>query len=153
MSYDEEINKVNKTNLLNKLLNKLHRSYVIRSFSVGQEDLPTLALFDELVQREKAKFSELVVRALEEYVRRHHPGNPQLPLTRFTIAETQVTVPKPAKVDPKKEKSREMLTFALKHVDELPPHSREYYSRLARENQDLEEAVKLLQLLSGKSQK
>jgi len=150
MSYNNELINVNKRDLLNKLLNKFHRSYVIRSFSVGQKDLPILALFDELVQREKAKFSELVVRALEEYVRRHHPGNPQLPLTRFTVAEAQVTISKPAKMDPKKEKAREMLAFAIEHVDKLPPHSREYYSRLAQENQDLEEALQLIKLLSEK---
>ena len=150
MSYGKEKKNEEKTNLLNKLLNKSQKSYVIRSFSVGRNELPILVLFDELVQREKAKFSELVVRALEEYVRRHHPGNPQLPLTRFTVAETQVTVPEPAKVDPKKEKAREMLAFALRHVDELPPHSREYYFRLARENQDLEEALQLIKALSEK---
>ena len=148
--YYSENNNNDKDNLLNKLLNKFRKSYVIRSFSVTQKDLPILALFDELVQREKVKFSELVVRALEEYVRRHHPGNPQLPLTRFTIAETQVTVSKPARVDPKKEKAREMLAFALNHVGELPPHSREYYFRLAQENQDLEEALQLIKALSEK---
>jgi len=150
MSYGEEKKNEEKTNLLNKLLNKFQKSYVIRSFSVGQNDLPTLTLFDELVQREKVKFSELVVRALEEYVRRHHPGNPQLPLTKFTTTERRITAQKPSRVDPKKEKSREMLAFALNHVDELPPHSREYYSRLARENQDLEEALQLIKILSEK---
>ena len=83
MSYGKNNNNDIKGNLLNKLLNKSHKSYIIKSFSVGQEDLPTLALFEELVHREKTHFSELVVRALEEYVRRHHPGNPQLPLTKF----------------------------------------------------------------------
>jgi len=32
----------------------------------------------------------------------------------------------------------------------LPPHSREYYFRLAQENQDLEEALQLIKALSEK---
>lgn len=88
--------QTNKQNiLLNKLLNKYDKRYVIRSFSVRQEDLPTLILFEELVQREggKRKFSGLVMNAIQEYVRRHHPGNPQLPLTKFTKPVMRVRIP------------------------------------------------------------
>ena len=47
---------------------------------LAHDNLQTLTLFNELVQQEKCKFSYLVVKALEEYVRRHHP---QLSLTRY----------------------------------------------------------------------
>lgn len=53
---------------------------------LAHDDLQTLTLFNELVQQEKCKFSHLVVRALEEYVRRHHP---QLPLTNFMSRNAQ----------------------------------------------------------------
>lgn len=46
---------------------------------LAHDNLQNLTLFNELVQQEKSKFSQLVVKALEEYVRRHHP---QLSLTK-----------------------------------------------------------------------
>jgi hypothetical protein len=149
MSDNSRNNNVLKTNLLNKLLNKFHRSYVIRSFSVRQKDLPILALFDELVQRERARFSELVIRALEEYVRRHHPGNPQLPLTKFTTSNQKV--PKLQK-NHQKEKVRQMLNAVLKHVEQgydLNPKAHKYYVQLAKHNKDLKEAKELLKRLSN----
>jgi hypothetical protein len=150
MSDNSRNNNVLKPNLLNKLLNKSHRGYVIRSFSVRQKDLPILALFDELVQRERARFSELVVRALEEYVRRHHPGNPQLPLTKFTTLNLKV--PKLQR-NHQKEKVRQMLNAVLKHVEQgydLNPKAHEYYVQLAKHNKDLKEAKELLKrLLKG----
>jgi len=134
------------------------KSFVV-SFSVGHQvfsfRMPTefiqlYEMFKELARREGISKSQLIVKAICEYVHHHYPGNPQLPLTRFTITETHITAQKPVRVDPKKEKAREMLAFALKHVGELPPHSREYYSRLARENQDLEEALQIIKILSEK---
>lgn len=70
-------------NLLNNLLNKSSKAYVIRSFSVPQKYFQVLRNFEELVQRERTKFSWLVIKALGEYVTRHHPGNPQLLLTKY----------------------------------------------------------------------
>jgi len=134
------------------------KSFVV-SFSVGHQvfsfRMPTefiqlYEMFKELARREGISKSQLIVKAICEYVHHHYPGNPQLPLTRFTITETRITAPKPVKVYIKKEKAREMLAFALKHVGELPPHSREYYFRLARENQDFEEALQLIKALSEK---
>jgi len=76
----------------------------------------------------------------------------QLPLTTFTTLPTQKSV-KPAKHNPQQEKIRQMLTVAIKHVSELPTKSRQYYTHLAKENPDLEEAKQLLKLLSDESQK
>jgi hypothetical protein len=149
MSDNSRNNNVLKTDLLNKLLNKFQRSYVIRSFSVGQKDLPILALFDELVQRERARFSELVIRALEEYVRRHHPGNPQLPLTKFTTSNQKALK---LQRNHQKEKVRQMLNAVLKHVKQgydLNPKAHEYYVQLAKHNKDLKEAKELLKRLSN----
>ena len=143
--------QTNKQNiLLNKLLNKYDKRYVIRSFSVRQEDLPTLILFEELVQREggKRKFSGLVMAAIQEYVRRHHPGNPQLPLTKFTKPRAQIPASsRPAPGDPR---VKEKLSLVLAHLEKgfpLNPKAHRYYLRKAQENQDLPEAQKLLKLL------
>jgi len=134
------------------------KSFVV-SFSVGHQvfsfRMPTefiqlYEMFKELARREGISKSQLIVKAICEYVHHHYPGNPQLPLTRFTITERCITAQKPVKMDPKKEKAREMLAFALKHVDELPLHSREYYFRLAQENQDLQEAPRLIKALLEK---
>jgi len=38
----------------------------------------------ELARREGISFSELVSRALREYVENHYPGNPQLPIESYT---------------------------------------------------------------------
>jgi len=38
----------------------------------------------EIARREGRSLSNLVMELLRDYVRRHEPGNPQLPLTRFT---------------------------------------------------------------------
>jgi len=38
----------------------------------------------EIARREGRSLSALVLELLRDYVRRHEPGNPQLPLTRFT---------------------------------------------------------------------
>ena len=73
-------------NLLNNLLNKLPQSYIIKSFSIGKEDLPVYFAFCEIVKRdfpEFGGFSKAMVKAMEEFVRRHGAGNPQLLLTHY----------------------------------------------------------------------
>ena len=138
------------------------KSFVV-SFSVGHQvfsfRMPTefiqlYEMFKELARREGISKSQLIVKAICEYVHHHYPGNPQLLLTKFTTPQTQTSVkPATAKLDPKQEKVRQMLTVAIKHVSELPPKSRQYYTQLAKENPDLEEAKQLLKLPLNEGQK
>ena len=130
------------------------KSFVV-SFNVGQKvfsfRMPTefsklYQMFKELAEREGISKSQLTVKAICEYVHRHYPGNPQLPLTKFTHPQKQADLPK----NPEKEKTRKRLIFAIKHAGELSPKARRYYTNLAMENQDLEEAAKLLKLLSNR---
>jgi len=127
------------------------KSFVV-SFNVGQKvfsfRMPTefsqlYEMFKELAKREGISKSQLIVKAICEYVHRHYPGNPQLPLTKFTHPQKQADLPK----NPEKEKTRKRLTFAVKHAAELSPKARKYYVKLATANRDLEEAAKLLKLL------
>jgi len=85
-------------NLLNNLLNKLEKSYIIRSFSVSKENLPVYLAFCEIAKRENpgyGGFSETLVKAMAEYVRRHGVGNPQLLLTHYIEPEKE---PQPIRV-------------------------------------------------------
>jgi len=54
------------------------------NFSVEEIDLLKTAL--ELAHREGLTFSAFVKKALAEYIERHYPGNPQLPLPKFLRA-------------------------------------------------------------------
>jgi hypothetical protein len=86
-------------NLLNNLLNKLEKSYIIRSFSVSRENLPVYLAFCEIAKRENpgyGGFSETLVKAMGEYVRRHGVGNPQLLLTHYI--KTPEEQPQPIRV-------------------------------------------------------
>lgn len=125
------------------------------SFNVGQKvfsfRMPTefnqlYEMFKELAKREGVSKSQLIVKAICEYVHRHYPGNPRLPLTKFTLPQKQARLPKPRE-NPEKEKARERLAFAIKHISELSSKARQYYASLAQENRDLEEATELLKLL------
>ena len=105
MNNNNNNNNNNKTeqtkkseNLLNNLLNKLEKSYIIRSFSVGKESLPVYLAFCEVAKRENpgyGGFSETLVKAMAEYVRRHGVGNPQLLLTHYIVPEKE---PQPIRV-------------------------------------------------------
>jgi hypothetical protein len=68
--------------LLNKLLNK---STIITSFSVGPEDIPILEQFRQIAKREAGSrgFSQVLIKAMEEYNKRHGIGNPQLLITHY----------------------------------------------------------------------
>jgi len=81
--------KCKENHLLNKLLNKSNKTYLIKSFCVTDFEMFQKCM--ELVDREsklKGKFSYLVNEALREYVQRHYPGNPQAPLTKFGAKPT-----------------------------------------------------------------
>jgi len=51
------------------------------NFSVEEIDLLKTAL--ELARREGLNFSAFVKKALAEYIEKHYPGNPQIPLKKF----------------------------------------------------------------------
>jgi ribonuclease D len=77
-----------KDQLLNKLLNK---STIITSFSAQPQDIPILEKFKEIARREAGPrgFSEVLLRALKEYNRRHDAGNPQLTLPPYMDEKVQ----------------------------------------------------------------
>jgi len=75
-----------KGELLNKLLNK---STIITSFSVRPEDVPILEEFRRIAKREAGPrgFSQVLIKAMKEYNKRHGIGNPQLLITHYTKPE------------------------------------------------------------------
>ncbi|MEM3697520.1 MAG: hypothetical protein QXQ94_08505 [Candidatus Bathyarchaeia archaeon] len=77
---------IDKEELLNKLLNK---STIITSFSVGPEDVPILEQFRQIAKREAGPrgFSQVLIKAMQEYNKRHGIGNPQLLITHYAKAE------------------------------------------------------------------
>ena len=77
---------IDKEELLNKLLNK---STIITSFSVGPEDVPILEQFRQIAKREAGPrgFSQVLIKAMEEYNKRHGIGNPQLLITHYAKPE------------------------------------------------------------------
>ena len=54
------------------------------SLYIKPEEYEDYLLFKELAKMERVTLSHLAEIALIEYARRHHPGNPQIPLTRFS---------------------------------------------------------------------
>jgi len=64
-------------------LSKRKREWTIRSFSILIEDLEVLTKLRELAAKEGLTLSKQIVIALKEYVNRHMPGNPQLPLDKY----------------------------------------------------------------------
>ena len=77
---------IDKEELLNKLLNK---STIITSFSVGPEDVPILEQFRQIAKREAGPrgFSQVLIKAMQEYNKRHGIGNPQLLITHYAKPE------------------------------------------------------------------
>jgi hypothetical protein len=80
------IRKKEKEQLLNKLLNK---STIITSFSVGPKDIPILEEFRQIAKREAGSrgLSQVLVKAMAEYNKRHRIGNPQLLITNYVEME------------------------------------------------------------------
>ena len=52
----------------------------ITSFSIPADKLKIVDMLEEIAAMERMSFSTAVVKAIEEYVARHYPGNPQRPL-------------------------------------------------------------------------
>lgn len=80
-------NSNSNRNLLNKLLNKSLNTYIVRSFSIPKDKLPTFFEFSEIVKREGKNFSEGIVTAISEYAQRHRAGNPQLLMSNYVKPE------------------------------------------------------------------
>jgi len=55
---------------------------------VDEGFIEILEKFDDLAWKEHKRWGELMRDAIEEYVRRHHPGNPQLPIHRYLDINT-----------------------------------------------------------------
>lgn len=79
-SIERQVSK--KEELLNKLLNK---STIITSFSARPKDSPILEQFKQIAKREEGSrsFSQVLLKALQEYNKRHEAGNPQHKLTPY----------------------------------------------------------------------
>jgi hypothetical protein len=77
---------IDKGELLNKLLNK---STIITSFSIRPEDVPILEQFRQIAKREAGPrgFSQVLIKAMLEYNKRHGIGNPQLLITHYAKPE------------------------------------------------------------------
>ena len=56
----------------------------ITSFYIPLEAEEIVKKAEELAKREDITLSELIIKALKEYVERHYPGNPQIPLPTYT---------------------------------------------------------------------
>jgi hypothetical protein len=71
--------------LLNRLLNR----YTITSFGVRAEDVPIFEEFKGIARREAGPrgFSQVVIKAMGEYNKRHGIGNPQLLITHYAKPE------------------------------------------------------------------
>lgn len=54
-----------------------------QTFYIKMDDLPEWQKFLDLIQIENMNKNELINKAWKEYARHHHPGNPQVPLTKF----------------------------------------------------------------------
>ena len=59
--------------------------HLVRSFSFPIEKVEIINKFSEIVRREAGSrgFSEVAIKAIEEYVKNHEEGNPQLKLTPY----------------------------------------------------------------------
>jgi hypothetical protein len=75
--------------VLNTVLNTHTTIRVVRSFSIPPEKLSIYNDFCEIVRREAGPrgFSEVLIKAMEEYNKRHRVGNPQLLITHYAKPE------------------------------------------------------------------
>ncbi|MCJ7423588.1 hypothetical protein MUP01_04880 [Candidatus Bathyarchaeota archaeon] len=64
---------------------------IIRSFSISVQKLNVYKKFCEVARREAGQrgFSQVLLKALEEYSHRHEEGNPQLKLTPYIDQQAQ----------------------------------------------------------------
>ena len=78
MSLSNNNNRL-KTSVLNTVLNTVR---IVKSFSVKPEKCNTLTAFIKFCEREHITFSSGVIWALEDFLKRHTPPNPQPTLDR-----------------------------------------------------------------------
>jgi hypothetical protein len=71
--------------VLNTVLNTHTTIRIVRSFSIPPDKVHVLTKFSEIARREAGSrgFSEVILKALEEYNHKHEAGNPQLKLTSY----------------------------------------------------------------------
>ena len=69
--------------------NKAHSTY---SVYVGAEHLELFELLEDMKWKERSSVSELIIKAVEEYVKNHKEGNPNFNITQF-IDETFLARP------------------------------------------------------------
>jgi len=79
---------------LNKLLNTETTIRLVRSFSVPLEKTDAVKKFCEIARREAGPrgFSEVILKAIEEYNKNHEEGNPQPKLTPYIDERAQSPV-------------------------------------------------------------
>jgi len=59
---------------------------IVKSVNFSVDEIDLLKTVLELARREGLNFSAFVKKALAEYIEKHYPGNPQLPLKKFLEA-------------------------------------------------------------------
>jgi hypothetical protein len=81
----KETKQQQEKRLLNNLLNKHTTITLVKSFSAPLEKADVLKKFCEIAKREAGPrgFSEVIIKAIEEYIKNHEQGNPQLKLTPY----------------------------------------------------------------------
>jgi hypothetical protein len=78
-------NRIEERSVLNTVLNTNTTIRLVRSFSIPLEKVHILNKFSEIARREAGSrgFSEVLLHAMDEYVKNHEEGNPQLKLTTY----------------------------------------------------------------------
>jgi len=72
-------------NVLNNVINTNTTIRLVKSFSIPPEKIESLVRFCEIAKKQAGSrgFSEVVLKALEEYNKNHEENNPQLKLAPF----------------------------------------------------------------------
>ncbi len=78
-------NRIEEDRVLNTVLNTNTTIRLVRSISIPPEKVEVLNKFCEIARREAGTrgFSEIILKAMQEYARNHEEGNPQLKLTPY----------------------------------------------------------------------
>ena len=76
-------------NVINNVINTFTTIRLIKTFSVAPDKIPIYAKFCEVARREAGSrgFSEVLLKAMDEYNKRHGLGNPQLTLLPYAKPE------------------------------------------------------------------
>lgn len=85
-SHDSSNNdKKERDSVLNTVINTHTTIRIVKSFSIPPDKVQIITKFSEIARREAGSrgFSEVILKALEEYNRRHDAGNPQSKLLPY----------------------------------------------------------------------